>query len=1457
EVWYLRSVETKNYIAEFNLSDRKDAIGVVDENGGVSTSAGQQLKKLDNIKLYTKQELLINPSTPTPIKVVHFEYNYSLCQNVFNNNGSQSLTASEISNAGRGKLTLKHIYFTYGNSKKGQLNPYEFHYADSDHDRTPETALNPSYNVKGYDRWGTYKKQPGGLSCGNSVPPLTGNLSNDEFPYTEQSSNTDEYAAAWCLSTIDLPSGGVLNIDYESDDYAYVQNKRAQQMYKVAGTSDGYGSTISNSLAQVNNFIVVEVPNGTTVGDILGAENMSKIYFKFLVNILKNSNGVQNYDYVPGYARFYGAQIHTISGVTYVYIQVNKETYNDDGGGDDCHPISKAAFQMVRSYLSRVLYPANSNTGFSPSTFSNILSNFLTDAKTLVKGINKTLAGKGIAETFIPSKSFVRLQNIEGNKKGGGIRVSKITMNDSWDSMVSSETNTEYGQTYSYSLDGTMSSGVASYEPLVGGDENPFRKPMPYEVERSFYDNDVMFQEEPYGESLFPSATVIYSKVTVKNIERIDVDDLDTDGDSGELLVRRNATGRTEYEFYTAKDFPIIRKQTGMTKKVIKPSFLNQMFSKKHTYRFAASQGYLVELNNMHGKAKSKKTFAEGGVAAIEGIEYNYKRNGDKLVNNVDVINAKNQITNKVIGEEIDMVIDSRHQKSKTTATTTQSGIDAFFLGPWFVPIPSLWVLQSRTLREFKSSVSTKVIQKYGILDNVVVYDQNSKVTTYNKLYDEGTGKVLLTETINEFDDPLYAFNYPAHWVYEGMEQASKNIGARVSISTNGAGLITSNTSNLTPGDELIYGGSKIWITSDEATGSLYAIDEVGAVVTITNKTYKIIRSGKRNLHSLSVGDVVSRTPLISGNSIIPSAVLNANAIEYTDKWGAASFNKDVYTGGCGRDTRPPPDLICVDDAAQINYLETFLNDMLASNSNGKFLFHSGYTMDFIGVTTPMFGTPNYADLKVCAATLTTSLTNPNSHKLFFNIENIAGPTVYASFINGVVWPGVGICPYYEILKIKLSGVLDPAHTMHDIVSFDVLSAISQNTFTIRAEFPNGSGGSLYKYLNGYVMSRTVNVDLQTCTPKHNPENCIEELVVNPYVKGLRGNYKANKSYAYNADRNQSYADIRKDGGLNIAPFWGYNAGQTSWNSIFNPLHPNYNPGVTDVPWVMNSEVTKCSPFSNQLESKDALGRFSAAQYGYNNTMAIAEIFNSKYNNFGFNGFEDYEYYATNCIKDHLKWAACWVSNSDAHTGRYSYAIPQNKSAFLSVPITVGNNCVAAVHSAPYNRTCEDDNGVFQPESGKKYIFSCWIKEQNVPPEILVYNEPIIYLSGTTNLGAPNSSILTINSAKYSNIIDGWQKVEYVFEISTTAVVGDKMEIYLGNTSSNIVYYDDMRIQPFNSTMNSYVYDPVSLRLWAELDDRNFATFYEYDEEGTLVRVKKETEKGIKTIQENRAGVKK
>ena len=68
-----------------------------------------------------------------------------------------------------------------------------------------------------------------------------------------------------------------------------------------------------------------------------------------------------------------------------------------------------------------------------------------------------------------------------------------------------------------------------------------------------------------------------------------------------------------------------------------------------------------------------------------------------------------------------------------------------------------------------------------------------------------------------------------------------------------------------------------------------------------------------------------------------------------------------------------------------------------------------------------------------------------------------------------------------------------------------------------------------------------------------------------------------------------------------------------------------------------------------------------------------------------------------------------------------------------------------------------------------------------------------------------------------------------------------------------MTYFDDIRIHPFNANMKTYVYDPINLRLKAELDANNYASFYEYDEEGTLIRTKVETREGIKTVTESRS----
>jgi parallel beta-helix repeat protein/YD repeat-containing protein len=161
---------------------------------------------------------------------------------------------------------------------------------------------------------------------------------------------------------------------------------------------------------------------------------------------------------------------------------------------------------------------------------------------------------------------------------------------------------------------------------------------------------------------------------------------------------------------------------------------------------------------------------------------------------------------------------------------------------------------------------------------------------------------------------------------------------------------------------------------------------------------------------------------------------------------------------------------------------------------------------------------------------------------------------------------------------------------------------------------------------------------------------------------------------------------------------------------------------------------------------------------------------------------------------------------------------------------------------------CTDCIGSFAPEAGD-YILSAWVKEENPVPTTLTYTKPQIYIE-FPNLGSTyTAGPFTAQGA----IIDGWQRIEAKFIIPSNATsINLKLSSVTGNS-----FFDDVRIFPFDGSMKSYVYDPVNLRLVGELDERNYATMYEYDEEGKLIRVKKETEKGIMTIKENKNSTKK
>ncbi|MFH6996031.1 hypothetical protein [Flavobacterium sp. FlaQc-48] len=165
-----------------------------------------------------------------------------------------------------------------------------------------------------------------------------------------------------------------------------------------------------------------------------------------------------------------------------------------------------------------------------------------------------------------------------------------------------------------------------------------------------------------------------------------------------------------------------------------------------------------------------------------------------------------------------------------------------------------------------------------------------------------------------------------------------------------------------------------------------------------------------------------------------------------------------------------------------------------------------------------------------------------------------------------------------------------------------------------------------------------------------------------------------------------------------------------------------------------------------------------------------------------------------------------------------------------------------------------DDCLSFKPEPGQEYVLSAWVKEELLT-QVKTYENPvvkIVFYNNKEALDIPAQKIDSLSVKASGNIIDGWQRVVKKFRIpANTITIG----ILLENNSQSIpVYFDDIRIHPLQGSVKSFVYDPETFRLMSELDENNYSTFYEYDHEGGLVRVKKETEKGIKTIQETRSG---
>lgn len=506
ETSYIQKIETKTHISLFYISPRKDGYGVADEDGGIGFTC--QMYQLDSVALYSRGEfyadgitttegdhkniVFTSPTVPTPIKTVHFEYDYELCPGVLNNSDNNTVSGELLGEEYRtaGKLTLKKVYFTYRNSNMGKYSAYDFTYNDIDHDGTVTTGeadlRNPKYNLKGYDIWGCFKENPESAGSG-AVDPL----SAPEFNYVEQNKEEDDTladhnTAAWSITDIALPSGGKIQIDYESDDYQYVQDKKAMRMFKLAGAGDhadpasssfDFNPTPATALENQTNgeallysggdnalylYFELDEEDQPTLNPGLSIDEFRKKYvseiynsqnrllqFRMLLNMThkggKNSGSWEDepFDYVSGYAELDNmdqCNYYEYGGVRYGSVKM-RDVKMEGGfvgtGLADVNPISKAGWHFGRKYLSKYIYGGGDIDGDGADVEEVLgqIKSRMADMIETFTGPNARLHEEEIARRFIPEKSWIRLCEPTTHKKGGGCRVKQIAMTDEWAAM--------------------------------------------------------------------------------------------------------------------------------------------------------------------------------------------------------------------------------------------------------------------------------------------------------------------------------------------------------------------------------------------------------------------------------------------------------------------------------------------------------------------------------------------------------------------------------------------------------------------------------------------------------------------------------------------------------------------------------------------------------------------------------------------------------------------------------------------------------------------------------------------------------------------------------------------------------------------------------------------------------------------------------------------------------------
>jgi hypothetical protein len=1196
EIYYLDTVETKTHFAVFIVTDRADGYDSQGNEAAANNKTNavnpspKLLKKLDRINLYAKNPE--DPNTPKLIKSVRFEYYTSsdeLCKKLPN------------AATGRGKLTLKKVWFEYDGIYNAKVSPYIFEY------KYPTTVYpvkygnidmygtglkeNPGYTPHELDAWGNYQDST-----------ASGTRFLNMQTWLDQTPPASFDPAAWQLKVIKLPTGGEIHVQYEQDDYAYVQDLPVEALVSLSPNTNDNENTNNNKYYINANDIIP----GATYSDLAALRNKindlykvpeKKMYFKFLYKLIATAPNPPALtscasEYIDGYCRVEDVGIDA----TGLWVKLHEAA-----GGKASMPKQVCNNYVNTQRLGNINSSGNCDADANGISFSSPkqvvlqLMNFLTT--TLVPG------NAEICTKIAPSLSYLRIPLTKA-KKGGGVRVKRLLM---YDEGMESGDKVLFGSEYDYKLPDGTSSGVAPNEPSSMREENALIQFDPKKTQsfgsKILAGKDREEHELPLGESILPSPSVGYSRIVTKNIH------------SG-----KTNTGFVVKEFFTAKDFPFTYDFTGMdTKKDFLPipgGLINYFISNLWT-----TQGFVFKLNSMHGQPRSETTYtgdpSDINKAAISSQQiFEYFQPGEK----VPMMNSLNNISYEDPGKEMELAFETRKVSDVCNDLAIEFDGD---VGIFIIPLPQFSIFPSYTYTESQlyTHSTSKIINYPAIQKRVISYADGIYHLNENVAFNPHNGKPMVTRTTDGFDKldlqqsadhkgDYMAYSFPASQQYKDMGQKAKN-------------------------ERKVYSSGVKYGMSGSLPNSLHWL-EFTSGCPFSECSGDLIM-----VHENSAPNdrgVFHTTDSIVGNKLyIKWTIAFGTPVNLTD---GQAVTVEILRSGCTNQLN-------TNTGGFTTYADTSTDFIASSNdiSDREWLRDTlNYLKDNILVCDPL--DPVSASIPYDNIPIGLSIMHEGECITLRERLGSGGSILL-------------VCTDNSFFEIWLINQGDPFAEACSVGNKSTGCFILDENYELQYQSNCSGGGnscganiSCIDFCpdiedNSFQKVNVVTASAQIFADEWPYDGSVYPITTNSntYENGMKGKWRQESNFVYrdtiigaNASNQRNYK----------------NAGVFEMQ-VFNWKNESVNDSSK---WVKLSTVTKYSPDGNAMEEKDILGIYSAAKFGYDHTQPYLVAKNADYQSVMFDGFER-AYSANSALED--GWAPGGIStlrvSTTAHSGKYSWKL--------------------------------------------------------------------------------------------------------------------------------------------------------------------------------------------------------